>query len=738
MRTPERLAPPPGSDAEWARLVERRLRGLESSRTIRIGGWVITDTDDGLTAFKPGSAPVPLRGGGVAGPDDERDGGRSQGNTGIPSEMPAAWWGALSDALTTGQTTNPALGNVVDYLDAWAAAGKTVPASSIVADSALNLLWNPGFDGDNAISSSGDWTRDTAVYVSSGTSSTSSAKLVIDGRLHIMRSNPINVVEGRHLSFKVELASAGLVATGNAIQVGIIPYDADNRRGAFVPVVSMADMTATPAGWTGLPPGAKMRTVTGSYAVSSGVKRLCLAIVVNPTATAGTLWGDEADATTDGLIDQTLVDGLVGDFQQVNADHAELTNAVRTGADGSDAAESTTGQANEAVGALRDRLVGLRQDVDALTTVKRPGGQMYTAQGGRDADDWNPFTVRGATAAASRSAAGFGWKAAGNSPRELIGVFPSAANSDATMVTVTLRSVANGDWFNPALAGSSMVLIRCNTIGTDFVGVRMRALDSLLVARVNGVETVLKSGGPRPAAADNWSVYVLGTQYTVFRNGEMVWQVNYTGIPADAAHRYAGIGGASVAGSLGEWVPGVISMWLFRDAAPIAVKGSGAYILGRSTGNTGTTANQSGDLYTVRRDIFAVDALWQTDDILMSPFQTGWDYPMTFQVTEEGWYVVAVGIFSYDTNSTITQTGVRHTDADYNNPRWYNSGWFPMYSLSSPANTYGNTATGMWMLYAKEGDTFSPAMMWTPTRYVLGDDSGKTYFGITRWKDAAT
>ena len=35
----------PKNDAEWARQVDRRLKALESPRTIRIGNWVVSVSD---------------------------------------------------------------------------------------------------------------------------------------------------------------------------------------------------------------------------------------------------------------------------------------------------------------------------------------------------------------------------------------------------------------------------------------------------------------------------------------------------------------------------------------------------------------------------------------------------------------------------------------------------------------------------------------------------------------------
>lgn len=50
----------PKTGAEWVREVERRLKALETSGTVRVGGWVFNEVDGEIVATKPGRSAVVL------------------------------------------------------------------------------------------------------------------------------------------------------------------------------------------------------------------------------------------------------------------------------------------------------------------------------------------------------------------------------------------------------------------------------------------------------------------------------------------------------------------------------------------------------------------------------------------------------------------------------------------------------------------------------------------------------
>lgn len=58
--TPDSVRPP-ANDAEWARAAEKRLTALENSGSVRVGAWVLSESDDGhLIASHSGGGAIVL------------------------------------------------------------------------------------------------------------------------------------------------------------------------------------------------------------------------------------------------------------------------------------------------------------------------------------------------------------------------------------------------------------------------------------------------------------------------------------------------------------------------------------------------------------------------------------------------------------------------------------------------------------------------------------------------------
>lgn len=422
-----------------------------------------------------------------------------------------------------------------------------------------------------------------------------------------------------------------------------------------------------------------------------------------------------------------------------NTNHQTLVNAVRTGADGSDQSASTAEEANAAVAALRAGLIDVQTQVESLTTPTRPGGVVLRAAGLATASDWNPFVLSGTTTAAKRSPAGFEWAKSGTAAREVWGRFPTPVNTDTFMAQMTMGTAPG---FN-GLAGSfsdsaqNMLAIRCNTALTYMVYARIFGKGIQLIGRAGGVETVLGSTSSfgNNTAGTRWALYCIGNTYTLTKNDVTVLTAPYALIPNSATYRYFAIGMRSEPTFLSEWVPGSVAGVMARDAAPVAVKGSGAMILGR----TGGSQTGGGQIVTLNRDVFNVTPEYQTDDIIVSPYGstpdpvTGTKPQMSAQVTVEGWYMIEVaGYMAWPgggSNIYLTGAALLQTDLGGGNPIWH-IGIMPYYPSG------GMLAAHTFLVYMTVGQRVQPAMYFnvansTVTTPSIGTNR-YTRFGISR------
>lgn len=420
----------------------------------------------------------------------------------------------------------------------------------------------------------------------------------------------------------------------------------------------------------------------------------------------------------------------------------ELTDAVRTGADGAAVTGSTSSDVQASVDNLRSKLVDIQTQVENLTTTTRPGGVVLRASPGVAASNWDPFVLSGATAAASKTIQGFGWTPSGNSAREVWGRFPTPVNTDTFTVQVTTATAPAYNTFASSYTDSAqnMLAIRCNTTLTYMVYARIWGNGVRLYGRANGVETLL---GSVPMSAANppgtvWQLFCLGNVYTLTRNDATVLQKTYASIPNTATYRYCAIGAASLPSTFNEWVPGRISGLMTRDAAPVTVSGSGALILGRASGSQ--TYSTGGTILTLNRDVFNVQPEYQSDDIILSPYATGSGPQMSAQVTVDGWYSVDVGVWMSWTGSgsSIYQTSAAllQTDGGGVNPIWTIGG-----SLYYPFS--GACAAHTFLTYMEAGDVVQPAAQFNVANSMASTATGvgrTTRFGITRvgvFEDAA-
>jgi hypothetical protein len=162
------------------------------------------------------------------------------------------------------------------------------------------LLWNAGFDTAASISTGSGYTWDGTV----GHTALGSAKCIPDGVTTFpLLSSPVPVTQGENLTVSVYTEWSALTHSGsNPIQLLVQTY----LNGSPVGTTTIAS-EATPgasSSWTQL---------TGSYPVPAGVDTVFVMPVVNPTATGGTVWFDDASVTKAGVL--AAGTGLVDSFE---------------------------------------------------------------------------------------------------------------------------------------------------------------------------------------------------------------------------------------------------------------------------------------------------------------------------------------------------------------------------------------------------------------------------------------
>jgi hypothetical protein len=182
-----------------------------------------------------------------------------------------------------------------------------VPASSISSNNP-NLLNNGGFDGSISMDGSGVWTYDATT----GHTSNGSASTTANSTLKALLSNAVDVTVGQKLSPTVWVKTSSYAGTGTPIRLAVKTYLA----GAAVSTTNIQSIAGPGGTWT---------QMTGTYTVPSGVDSVRLRLVVDTTATGGTIWFDDGSLTKpgngpfDGILDMFGL-GALDDLFDVNVD----------------------------------------------------------------------------------------------------------------------------------------------------------------------------------------------------------------------------------------------------------------------------------------------------------------------------------------------------------------------------------------------------------------------------------
>lgn len=158
-----------------------------------------------------------------------------------------------------------------------------IPASSIGGNSP-NLLNNGPFDGSISMDGSGIWTWDAT----DGHSSNGCATTTANSTLKALLSNAVDVQEGQELDPSVWAKTVSYTGTSTPIRLAVRTY-LDGAQVSTANVQSVAGSGLT--SWTQL---------SGTYTVPAGVDQVRIRLVVDTTATGGTVKFDDATLTKPG------------------------------------------------------------------------------------------------------------------------------------------------------------------------------------------------------------------------------------------------------------------------------------------------------------------------------------------------------------------------------------------------------------------------------------------------------
>jgi len=177
-----------------------------------------------------------------------------------------------------------------------------IPASHVI-NVTPELLWAATFDTAASIQGTSGFAWDGTVD-HTGTAGSGSAKCTANGTLERIISNSIPVIITEDVNVSVWVRWSGVTASGSSpppIHLDVYPY----AGGVAQPKVTIASVgsPASSSGWVQL---------SGAYVVPllSGIDSINIVLAVDSTATAGSVWFDDASAQKPGLLaaGQTLTD----------------------------------------------------------------------------------------------------------------------------------------------------------------------------------------------------------------------------------------------------------------------------------------------------------------------------------------------------------------------------------------------------------------------------------------------
>lgn len=178
-----------------------------------------------------------------------------------------------------------------------------------------NLVLNPSFLDDDAITDAVAWVRDSVI----GRLVPGSARATADGTEKKLLSNEIFCDEGEEFDAEIWTTWSGVAATGQAASLSVVAYNAANE----VLNTTLIDQVSNPgasATWTKL---------SGSYTAPTGISYVRTLFRVTPNATAGQFWFDDVlmrkKATT---LPQSFVGGLSQKLQDLDDNDTGLDDML--------------------------------------------------------------------------------------------------------------------------------------------------------------------------------------------------------------------------------------------------------------------------------------------------------------------------------------------------------------------------------------------------------------------------
>lgn len=206
--------------------------------------------------------------------------------------------GDIIDALASGK--GPIQG-LIDWAEELFARLTHTPVASLGVDN-TNYLSAGDFSSADTVVAAGGWSWDG----STGHTSNGSAKVTADSYVHELLSNVVFVSEGQQLTCTVWEKHTSLTYTGtNPVSLTVVEYS--DRAGAEANIVGIETVAAfeSPSATT------SFTEMTGAYTVPTGVSCIRLRMTVAATATAGTVWYDDATVTRDvGVVADQHVPGI--------------------------------------------------------------------------------------------------------------------------------------------------------------------------------------------------------------------------------------------------------------------------------------------------------------------------------------------------------------------------------------------------------------------------------------------
>ena len=160
----------------------------------------------------------------------------------------------------------------------------------------LDWQISSGFDDPDSIAPNNlGWTRDP----SKGYSKVGSAKVIADGKMHALAGNKISVVTGQQLNLSARCQYVNLSGTGTPLQLWV-----RFNNGQDVMISFVSANSGTSSGWV---------HISGSVTVPVNATLAWTRVIVDKSATAGTIWWDEIpDRKGSTALARSWVDSLDG------------------------------------------------------------------------------------------------------------------------------------------------------------------------------------------------------------------------------------------------------------------------------------------------------------------------------------------------------------------------------------------------------------------------------------------